>query len=367
MDSLSVDYEGANNMDIKPNILDYSLVEIEHIVKDMGQPAFRAKQIFKWLHTGVTSFKDMNNISQHMRQELDGRFIIGGVEILQKLVSKNDGTAKYLFLLRDGNIIESVVMPYSYGNTQCLSTQVGCRMGCRFCASTREGLVRNLTPGEMLSQVFTANKDVLDKEDRDRGIKNIVLMGSGEPLDNYDNVIKFIHLIHDPMGMNISYRNITLSTCGLVPNIIKLAHEDMPITLSLSLHAPNDELRRKIMPIGSKYSVHDIIDASRYYFKETGRRVTFEYALMEGVNDGEKEAFELSKLLGDFDCHVNVIPVNPIEDGMYRKGSRESVERFISILRRSGINVTKRRELGSDINGACGQLKRSYLKSKPIT
>jgi len=347
---------------IEMDLLNATAEELEAILSDLGEKAFRARQIFQWMHRGVKDFDQMTDLPKELREKLKSRYRISSVKIIQKLSSKDGQTTKYLFLLPDDNIIECVAMKYKYGNTLCLSTQVGCRMGCSFCASTKEGLVRNLKPGEMLAQVLQVNSELASE--KERAIKNIVLMGSGEPLDNYDNTIKFLRLVNHPLGLHISARNITLSTCGLVPGMMKLAHEGLPITLAISLHAPNDELRKRIMPVGGAYSIQQVIEASKYYFHRTGRRVTFEYALIEEVNDKREHAEELARLLKGFPCHVNVIPVNEIEETDYKRSSEERIGRFISILSSAGIAVTRRRELGQDIKGACGQLKRGYLKDR---
>lgn len=344
----------------KGDILSLSLEEIQQAMQELGQPQYRAKQIFQWLHRGVKSFDDMTDLPKALRELLAERFYIEKLDMVDKRASKTGDAIKYLFLLHDHNIIESVVMRYKYGNSLCLSTQVGCRMGCKFCASTIGGLVRNLSAGEMLAQVIEVNHD-LEKAGESR-VGNIVIMGIGEPLDNYDNTIKFIKLLHHPLGFNMSYRRITLSTCGLVPRIMDLAEEGLPITLSVSLHAPNDEIRKLIMPVASAYSMDDILKASRYYFKKTGRRVTFEYALISDLNDREKDAIELARRIKGFPCHVNIIPLNNVRGLGYKRSSRAAVERFISVLESQGVAVTKRRELGLDIEGACGQLRRSYLE-----
>lgn len=347
--------------DTKVDILGLMPHEIVAELQAMGEQTFRAKQVINWLYKGVNSFEDMTNLPKATRKELEEKYIIGSVKLLDKRVSKRGDTIKYLCLLEDHNIIECVVMKYNYGNTLCLSTQVGCRMGCSFCASTKLGLVRNLEVGEMIGQVLMANREL--GQAGERGIRNIVLMGSGEPLDNYDKVIKFLRLVHHPESLNISYRNITLSTCGLVPKMRKLAHESIPITLSISLHAPNDELRKKIMPVASAYSVDEVIEAGRYYFEKTGRRVTFEYSLIERLNDNVKNAQELAHKLKDFPCHVNVIPINEVEGASFKRSSESRIQAFIHTLKSLGVQVTRRRELGQDIEGACGQLRRRYLES----
>ena len=273
-------------------------------------------------------------------------------------ISQIDGTRKYLFRLEDGNVIESVWMQYHHGNSVCISSQVGCRMGCRFCASTLDGLERNLTTAEMLDQIYRIQTLTGER------VSNIVIMGSGEPLDNYDNVIRFLRMISDENGLNISQRNITLSTCGIVPNILRLAEENIQITLALSLHAPNDEVRKTLMPIANRYSLQDILPACQTYFEKTGRRLTFEYSLVSGVNDNLDEAKALTSLLKNMHGHVNLIPVNPIKERDYRQSDRKAIEAFKSYLEKNGINVTVRREMGRDINGACGQLRKSFLEEE---
>ncbi len=348
-------------MVMKDDILDKSPTEIMDILKQLGEPSFRVKQLLGWVYKGKRSFDEMTNLPKTTRIRLKERYMIGNVKQIKKITSDKGDTIKYLCLLHDGNIIECVVMRYDYGNTLCLSTQVGCRMGCSFCESTRQGLIRNLKVGEMVAQVLMVNADL--GETGERNIRNIVLMGSGEPLDNFDNVVKFLGLIHDPNTLNISYRNITLSTCGLVSKIRELANMDIPITLAISLHAPNDALRRRIMPVASAYSVREIVEAAKYYFNRTGRRVSFEYSLIDGINDGVEQAEELGRLLADFPCHVNIIPINSIEGAPYRRSSAARIQLFEKTLRSTGIQVTRRRELGHDIGGACGQLKRGYLNN----
>ncbi|HZJ82900.1 MAG TPA: 23S rRNA (adenine(2503)-C(2))-methyltransferase RlmN [Clostridia bacterium] len=347
--------------DNRIDILNLMPDEITKELKDMGEKPFRGKQVLQWIYKGIKDFDHMLNIPKTTRQRLEEKYVIGNVDQIEKRISDNNQTVKYLCLLADRNIIECVVMRYKYGNTLCISTQVGCRMGCRFCESTKQGLIRNLEVGEMMSQVLMANAEMGKPEDRD--IRNIVLMGSGEPLDNYDNVIKFLNLIHNPDVFNMSYRNITLSTCGLVPAIERLAQEYIPITLSISLHAPNDKLRRKLMPGASVYSVSQIIEAGKHYFHTSGRRVTFEYALMDGINDRIEDAEELGERLKGFPCHVNIIPINEIEGRPYHRSPEPSIELFSNTLNGFGVEVTRRRELGQDIGGACGQLKRGYLEA----
>ena len=332
--------------------------EIEGMLKEMGEPKFRAMQIFSWLHAKkAKTFDEMTNLSKPLREKLGEKFKISNVKILEKLVS-SDGTTKYLFSLDDGNVIESVLMRYSYGNAVCVSTQVGCRMGCGFCASTLNGLERNLEAGEILSQIYEISRDI------DERISSVVLMGSGEPLDNYDNVIRFIRLLNSRDGADIGQRHITLSTCGLAEKIDKLRGENLQITLAISLHAPNDEIRGKTMPVSRKYDMETLLSACRRYSEETKRRITFEYALIRGVNDSAACAKELASKLKGMLCHVNLIPVNDVKEREYVHSSEEQIKSFASILMGRGIETTIRRKLGSDINAACGQLRRSYISKQ---
>lgn len=332
-----------------------TIEEIENYLVSIGEKKFRGKQIFKWIHRGVMSFDEMTDISLGLREQLKKNGYICNMRIETKLESKKDETIKYLMILNDGNIIECVFMKYSYGNTICISTQAGCNMGCSFCASTIGGKNRDLTPGEMLGQILMVQNDSRKK------ISNIVLMGTGEPLDNFDNVIKFLKIINHPDGINIGMRHITISTCGLVPEMRLLAELDLQITLAVSLHAPNDEIRKGIMPIAKKYTLNELIEACKYYINRTNRRVTFEYALIDGVNDSNENALELSKLLKEMLCHVNLIPINKVSERKFEKSNRDRVESFKAILFENGVETTIRRELGSDINAACGQLRRSYI------
>ena len=344
---------------VKIDIKSMNVNELEDLLKELGEPKFRAKQIFDWLHAKqVDSFEEMTNLSKGLREKLSETASINGVEIVRKLVSQIDGTRKYLFALSDGAIIESVLMKYEHGNTVCISTQVGCRMGCRFCASTLDGVERGLTAGEMLSQIYAIQKDCGER------VHGTVLMGSGEPLDNYDNVVKFLRLINDPKGQNMGQRHITLSTCGLVDKIYDLAEEDLQITLAVSLHAPNDGIRTQTMPIAKVYSMDRLLQACRDYADQTKRRITFEYALIHGVNDGDEHAWELVKKLRDMLCHVNLIPVNDVKERNYVKSTAERVKRFAGILNENGVETTVRRKLGSDIDAACGQLRRSHMKEQ---
>ena len=323
----------------------------------MGQPAFRGKQLYAWLMAGAP-WEDMTNLPRALRERLAREVPRGGARIEQKRVSQKDGTVKYLFALADGNVVEGVLMRYRHGNTLCISTQVGCRMGCAFCASTLEGCVRNLTAGEMLGEVVAANAD----EGTGRHITNIVLMGSGEPLDNYEEVVAFLHLVNRPEGLGISLRNISLSTCGLVPQMRRLAEEGLPVTLSLSLHAPEDGLRRRIMPVAQAYALEDVLDAARYYIQRTGRRVIVEYALIGGLNDAPEHAEALSHLLRGMQCHVNVIPLNDVPERNLSGSTPQRTQAFLQVLERRGISATQRREMGADIEGACGQLRRKVLQ-----
>ena len=343
----------------KIDIKSMNKTELEDLLKELGEPKFRAKQIFDWLHAKqVDSFEEMTNLSKGLREKLSETASINGVEIVRKLVSQIDGTRKYLFALSDGAIIESVLMKYEHGNTVCISTQVGCRMGCKFCASTLDGVERGLTAGEMLSQIYAIQKDCGER------VHGTVLMGSGEPLDNYDNVVKFLRLINDPKGQNMGQRHITLSTCGLVEKMYDLAEEDLQITLAVSLHAPNDGIRTQTMPIAKVYSMEKLLQACRDYADKTKRRITFEYALIHGVNDGDEHAWELVKKLRDMLCHVNLIPVNDVKERNYVKSTADRVKRFAGILNENGVETTVRRKLGSDIDAACGQLRRSHMKEQ---
>ena len=342
-------------MEQKRCISSLTLAELSAELKALGQPGFRAKQIFHWVHQKlVTEFSAMTDQPKTLLAKLEEHFYIAAPQIERRQEAK-DGTVKYLLRMADGNCIETVVMRYHYGNTVCVSTQVGCRMGCRFCASTIGGLVRCLTPSEMLDQIYRIWEDTGER------VSNLVVMGTGEPMDNYDNLVRFVRLLSSQEGLNISQRNITVSTCGIVPNMYKLADEGLQITLALSLHAPNDEKRRELMPIANKYSIDEILDACRNYFAKTGRRITFEYSLVGGKNDSEADAKELSARISDINCHVNLIPVNPIKERDYVKSTKKVVENFKNKLEKYGINVTIRREMGADIDGACGQLRKSFI------
>lgn len=339
-------------------LMEMTNTELSALLSELGEPAYRAKQIWKKLCLGVRP-ADMTDIPKPLRARLS-ELPFGGAEIHGTYLSKKDGTKKYLFALEDGNIVEGVFMRYRYGNTLCLSTQVGCRMGCAFCASTLEGCIRSLTAGEMLSMVACAEADNRES-DGARAVTNIVLMGSGEPLDNLDNVIDFLERVTAPDGMNISQRNISVSTCGLVPRIYEFMERAPRVTLSVSLHAPNDELRSKIMPVNRRYSVSMLVKAARDYAEKTGRRVIFEYALIKGFNDGAEQAVELSRLLRNMICHVNLIPMNDVAESEFSGVTRREAEDFCERLKSLGLSATVRRELGEDIEGACGQLRRKVL------
>jgi len=332
--------------------------ELTEALAAMGEKKFRAAQIYQWLHVHMAdSFDEMTNLSAALRQKLKDQCSLVTLKPVKVLTSQIDGTKKFLFELPDGNIIESVWMQYHHGNSVCISSQVGCRMGCRFCASTLDGLVRGLEPSEMLQQIYQIEKYTGERVD------SVVVMGSGEPMDNYDNFVKFVRLITDEKGHNLSGRAITVSTCGLVPQMYKLAEEGLSITLALSLHASDDETRRQLMPIANKYSLQEVLAACDNYFEKTGRRISFEYSLVHGVNDTLEGARALAALLGKRNCHVNLIPVNPIKERDFTRGAREETIAFKNVLEKYGINATIRREMGRDIDGACGQLRRSYLQA----
>jgi len=333
--------------------------ELKDRVEELGEKGFRGAQLFQWMHGKLEQDYDkMSNLSKALREQLKAREPMVNLEMVQMQESAQDGTRKYLFRLPDGNLVESVWMKYHHGNSVCISSQVGCRMGCRFCASTLDGLERNLLPSEMLEQIYSIIRHTKER------VSNIVVMGTGEPLDNYDNLLKFIRLISSPQGQNISQRNITVSTCGLVPKIRELADQKLQITLALSLHATTDEKRRELMPVANVYSLKELKEACRYYFAQTGRRLTFEYALVAGVNDSKEDGEALGRLLKELNCHVNLIPVNPIKERDYRQSDRKQIEAFKNKLEKNKINVTIRREMGRDIDGACGQLRRRHTKNE---
>jgi 23S rRNA (adenine2503-C2)-methyltransferase len=300
----------------------------------------------------------MTNLPKSLKEKLEEECTYMSLKEVTVQTSKIDGTKKFLFELYDGNLVESVWMKYHHGNSVCISSQVGCRMGCRFCASTLDGLERNLTPSEMLDQIYAISRITNER------VSNVVVMGTGEPMDNYDNLIKFIGLLTDENGLNISQRNVTVSTCGIVENMKKLADEKLQITLALSLHGSTQEKRRELMPIANRYDIHEVIDACRYYFEKTGRRITFEYSLVGGVNDTDEDADNLIRLVGDLNCHINLIPVNPIKERDYVESEKKDIVKFQNKLERKHINVTIRREMGRDIDGACGQLRRRNLNLK---
>lgn len=341
----------------KTDLRSMDSAELEQFIIEMGEPGFRAKQLFEWIHgKHAADFAEMTNLPKTLREKLESTAKLPRTEVVRKLVSQKNGTRKYLFALENGSVIESVLMKYEYGNTVCISTQAGCRMGCQFCASTLDGVERSLTAGEMLSQVYEIQKDCGER------VSGVVLMGSGEPLDNYENVLKFLRLINDRKGQNMGQRHITLSTCGLIDKIYELAEENLQITLAVSLHAPNDGIRNSIMPISRANPMDTLLSACRAYAEKTKRRITFEYAMMQGVNDSDACARELAGRLRHMLCHVNLIPVNDVKERAFVKSSDERVRRFAAILQDNSVETTVRRRLGSDIDAACGQLRRGYLK-----
>ena len=344
---------------MKQDLKSMTLAEMQDAFAAIGEPKFRAKQVFTWLHRGAVSFDAMTNLSKPLREKLDGLYDITAPSVARKQVSKLDGTIKYLWKLRDGNCVESVVMQYHHGNTVCISSEVGCPMGCKFCASTIGGLVRRLEPSELVDQVLFSQLD------SGLPISNIVLMGIGEPLDNYDNVRRFLELVNSPEGLNIGMRHISLSTCGLVDQIDRLAGEDLQLTLSVSLHAPVDEVRSSIMPVNRRWPVQELLDACRRYFEKTGRRISFEYAMIRDVNDTPEMAKQLIRRLRGIAAHVNLIPLNDVAESPLKPSLPETVLRFQKTLEASGIPATVRRTLGSDINASCGQLRRNYEAEKP--
>ena len=335
-----------------------SCAELTEWAREAGMPAFRGKQIFRWIHQGV-DFDGMTNLPKALRERLKETAVAQPVSIRLHRVSELDGTVKFLYALRDGNCVEGVLMRYHYGVSLCISTQVGCRMGCRFCASTLEGRVRDLTAGEMLGEILSANGFLREKGEK---VSHVVLMGSGEPLDNYEQVIRFLRLLREEEGIHLSLRNVSLSTCGIVPKMRELADEGLPVTLCVSLHAPNDEIRRQTMPVAYRWRMEEVLDACRYYVEKTGRRVIFEYALSEGVNAGEAQARELAERLRGLQCHVNLIPLNEVKERDMKGVTEETVRRFQKTLEEKHISVTRRREMGDDIEGACGQLRRKVLE-----
>jgi 23S rRNA (adenine2503-C2)-methyltransferase len=341
-------------MSQKINVKDFTLEELEEYIKGKGLPKFRAGQIFEWIFRDVEDFEQMTNLPKDLIAKLKEELYIGRSEIEVRQVSREDGTRKYLLKLQDGTAVEAVLMEYSYGRTICISTQVGCRMNCAFCASGIGGLTRHMTSGEMHEEVMAVSRDVGER------ISNIVLMGTGEPFDNYEQVIKFLRTVNNQKGLNIGMRHITISTSGLVPKIIDFADEELQCTLAISLHAPNNEIRDTLMPVNRKYKIEELMDACRYYINKTNKRITFEYALIKGVNDSEQNAEQLARLLRGMLCHVNLIPINEVAEKGFSKSTRTAVERFRGILEKNKIEATVRRELGSDINAACGQLRKKY-------
>ena len=344
---------------IKKDIVSFGSEELLAEMERIGEKPFRGKQIYSWLHEKLAEdFSQMTNLSVALREKLDGMYEIKKVEVAARQISKKDPTEKFLFALSDGSMIESVLMKYDYGNSVCISSQAGCRMGCRFCASAIGGLERNLLTSEMLGQIYRIQKLIGER------ISNVVVMGTGEPLDNYDNFLQFVRMISDEHGLHISQRNITASTCGIVPEIKRLAGEGLQITLALSLHASNQEKRRALMPVANRYELSEVMAACDDYFEKTGRRPTFEYSLVKGVNDGPEDVRELTALLSRRNCHLNLIPVNPVEERDFERPDRKNALAFKNKLEKNGINVTIRRERGSDIDGACGQLRRRYADAK---
>lgn len=340
----------------KIDIKSLNFKELQASVLEIGEKSFRAKQIYEWIHIKLAdTFEEMSNLSKELRAKLIEKYQLTSLHIVEERCSQMDGTRKFLFELSDDRIIESVLMKYQHGNSVCISSQVGCRMGCRFCASTLGGLERDLTAGEMLDQIYKIQKHSGER------VSNVVVMGTGEPLDNYDNMLRFINMLTDENGLHISQRNITVSTCGLVEKINELSKEKLQITLAISLHAPNDIVRQELMPIANKYSIYEVISACKNYYNETGRRLTFEYSLVEGVNDSKENAAQLSKLVKGMNCHINLIPVNPIKERDYKQTKAYFVQNFKNLLEKNKINVTIRREMGADIDAACGQLRKRYM------
>lgn len=342
------------------DIMSMTFEEMSEAFKENSIQGFRAKQVYEWIHKHLAlSYDEMTNIPKSLRTELEEKFPLCGYRIADKKVA-SDGTVKLLFAVKDGDFIECVVMKYKYGYTICVSSQVGCKMGCAFCASTIGGFKRSLSAGEILAQVYMAQREINDR------ISHIVLMGMGEPLDNYDNVMRFISLVTNENGLNISMRNISLSTCGVVPKIEELMHKHLQITLSVSLHAPNDEIRSRIMPVNRRYHIDELLDMCKRYTSETSRRISFEYSMISGLNDSDECALELASRLKGMLCHVNLIPVNEVKESRFKPSSPERIKRFTEILNRNGINVTVRRKLGSDIDASCGQLRLKHKQEGGI-
>lgn len=348
-------------MEEKIDLKSLTLDEWKEQLAVWGEKPFRAGQIFSWLHEKrVSSTEEMTNISKTLRERLEKEGKMTTLKEVQHLESAQDGTCKFLFELEDGQVIESVLMKYHHGNSVCISSQVGCRMGCRFCASTLGGLIRCLKASEMLEQIYEIERITGET------VNNVVVMGTGEPMDNYDNLIRFVRILSAKEGKNISVRNITVSTCGIIEGILKLAEENLPLTLALSLHAPNDEVRKQLLPVASRCKLEEVLKACDIYYEKTSRRITYEYSLVQGVNDSAECARELASLLKGKNCHVNLIPVNPIKERSFLKSRNEAVQNFKNILEKNRINVTIRREMGSDIDAACGQLRRSYMTQNGI-
>ena len=346
---------------MKKDLKSLNLEQLTEELLSIGEKKFRAKQIYSWIHEKLAdSFDEMTNLSKGLREDLKDNYTLNSMDAVAVQTSKLDGTQKYLFRLHDGHVVESVLMRYHHGNSVCISSQVGCLMGCRFCASTIGGKVRDLAASEMLGQIYKIQKISGER------VHNVVVMGTGEPLDNYDNLVQFIKMLTDENGLNISQRNLTVSTCGIVPRIRQLAEEKFQMTLALSLHATTQEKRKKLMPIANKYDLKEVLDACHYYYEQTGRRITFEYSLVGGVNDTKQDAEELTRLIGKFPCHVNLIPVNPIKERDFVQPDKKECQAFRNKLEKNGINVTIRREMGRDIDGACGQLRRRYQGSLEV-
>lgn len=341
---------------MKKDVKSFTLSELTEEISEFGEKSFRAKQCYDWMHVKLArSFQDMTNLSKELKDKLEENYFYTSLETVQVQESKIDGTKKFLFGLSDGNVVESVWMKYKHGNSVCISSQVGCRMGCKFCASTLDGLERNLLPSEMLDQIYAISHITGER------VSNVVVMGTGEPLDNYDNLLRFITLLTDKNGLNISQRNVTVSTCGIVPKIKELADEKLQITLAISLHSTTDEKRKKLMPIANQYSIEELMEACAYYFNQTGRRLTFEYSLVGGVNDTDEDVRELIALAKPHNCHINLIPVNPIKERDFVQSEERRIQAFKNNLEKNKINVTIRREMGRDIDGACGQLRRRHI------
>nr|WP_300823582.1 23S rRNA (adenine(2503)-C(2))-methyltransferase RlmN [uncultured Schaedlerella sp.] len=344
---------------MKKDICAYTYEQLQAEIQAMGERGFRAKQIYEWLHVRLAEdFSEMTNLSKDLRARLEEQYEILPVVMLEKQESRLDGTCKFLFRLHDGNVVESVWMRYHYGNSVCISSQVGCRMGCRFCASGIGGLVRGLSPSEMLGQVYRLQRIMGER------VSNVVVMGTGEPLDNYDSLLTFLKILTGEKGLHISQRNVTVSTCGIVPKMYELAKEHLQITLALSLHGATQEKRKQLMPVANAYELEEVLTACDAYFRETGRRITFEYSLIRGVNDTEEDVRELVRILGPRNCHLNLIPVNSVKEYDLKQPDRKNAQNFKNKLEKYGINVTLRRELGADIDGACGQLRRRYVRTQ---